>query len=276
LPESSVDYFTAENARRNVLAAQSFRLPRQLPYWTTAGVFAVLATATWLEDIRRLSGGAWASVVLGLMLLAVASWCLPVITTLKIGGAEFTKEISVRENIPVIRLRRAPVMADPAPEDILRITHEPGSRATVPASCSKVDAADASKVREVLQEAVANAKKAPDGQGIVRRALRRASVYALGEPAGDVKERRGTQSDLLEYKIDGKRPGEELVMLPVFTSFNHIQTALLRNPDWQTLSILQLNGEELDANVGDEVHIVIDPWTTDEYQLESKEKTEHA
>src|SRR5205823_4019694 len=81
------------------------------------GVLVLVAAATVLEANHRLSGGAWATVVLGLSLLAVASWCLPVITKLKIAGAEFTKEVEVKETLPALRLPRTPIQPNPTPTD---------------------------------------------------------------------------------------------------------------------------------------------------------------
>jgi hypothetical protein len=56
-------------------------------------------------------------------------------------------------------------------------------------------------------------------------------------------------------------------LLPVFTSLTTMREALIRNPEWQTLSVLQISGGALLDNVDDDVTIVINPWTDLEYQL---------
>jgi tetratricopeptide (TPR) repeat protein len=281
LPADSVDYFTAESAERRVRAARSFRLPPRLPHVTTAAVAVMIAAATVLEAYRRLGGAAWASVVLGLALLAVASWCLPVIRTLKIGGAEFTKEVGYREEAQVVRLSAAPLTAGLPPEDSLRdttpqpATPEPVPVHDVPYAVPGPEAmtVEPEVVAPALREAIALGKGAPEGADAVHDALRRSSVYALGETAGVVKDGTGTESELLHFAIDSEVPGVDKVMLPVFTAAEPMRNALLRNPDWQTLSVLEVNGAALTENIDPEVHIVIDPWADGEFQLPSRDET---
>lgn len=287
LPPGSVDYFNAESALRRVRVAQSFRLPRRLPHWTTAAVFVLVGATTALEAVRRLSGTAWAVAVLGLSVLAVASWCLPVIRTLKIGGAEFTKEVGYREEAQVVRLSQAPLTPDLPPESPLRPTPRPparsleetmGQRATpvgprmdaIPVPSPRTTAAEpAETIAPALREAVgrARAEDTANAATAIPHALRQTPVYALGKPAGTVKDGHGTESDLLHFTIDSETPGEEIVMLPVFTGTEPMRTALLRNPDWQTLSVLEINGAALADNIDSDVHIVIDPWTGGEWQI---------
>ena len=56
-------------------------------------------------------------------------------------------------------------------------------------------------------------------------------------------------------------------MLPVFTQPEIMREALARNPDWQTLSVLQVQGRALMEHVHPNVIIVINPWSRLEYQL---------
>ena len=56
-------------------------------------------------------------------------------------------------------------------------------------------------------------------------------------------------------------------MLPVFTQPEIMRAALARNPDWQSLTVLQVQGEALLAHVHPDVIIVINPWSRLEYQL---------
>jgi SseB protein N-terminal domain len=250
-----------------------------------------VAAATVLEAVHRLAGAAWATTVLGLAVLAVASWCLPVIRTLKIGGAEFTKEIGYREETQVVRLSLAPLTVGAPPYDSLRQSprNRPSLRPvlggrpvgdevaeeTFPASDDGA-AGPAEIIAGELRQVAERDRTAPDEADNVYRALRRASVYALGEPAGDVEGDHGTESDLLHFAVDDKVSGGEIVMLPVFTGLEPMQAALLRNPDWQTLSVLEVNGAAVADNVDPEVHIVVDPWTEGEHQFPSRAETHQA
>jgi len=105
----------------------------------------------------------------------------------------------------------------------------------------------------------------------VREAVRSADIYALGQPAGDTSvPDQGTESNLLFYTIDDDT-GAEVVMLPIFTNPAAMREALIRNSEWQTQSILQINGGALLDNAADDVTIVINPWTDLEYQLPPQE-----
>ena len=99
----------------------------------------------------------------------------------------------------------------------------------------------------------------------VRRCLGNTSIYSLGEPAGDLSvPGQGTESDLLHFTVDDSA-GIERVLLPLFTRPEFLQTALVRNPDWQTFKILEIEGQPLLDNVDSDVTIVINPWTILEF-----------
>ena len=101
----------------------------------------------------------------------------------------------------------------------------------------------------------------------VRDQFGKTDIYALGQPAGDTSiPGQGTESDLLHFTIDDET-GLEKVLLPVFTRPDIMREALLRNPDWQTLSVLQINGQALLDNVDSDVTIVINPWSRLEFQI---------
>ena len=116
-------------------------------------------------------------------------------------------------------------------------------------------------------ESALRAEARTDREHRVREAVRSAGIYALGHPAADTSvPGRGTESDLLQFTRDDDA-GAEVVLLPVFTNPTAMREALIRNPDWQTYSVLQINGGALLDNVDDDVTIVINPWSDLEYQL---------
>jgi hypothetical protein len=120
---------------------------------------------------------------------------------------------------------------------------------------------------EPLEVAIALRGDRPDGAGAIREALGGTEVLCLGQPAGEMATaQQGSESDLLHFTVDDAE-GAERVMLPVFTSTEIMREALARNPDWQTLSVLQVRGEALLDHVAAEVIIVINPWSRLEYQL---------
>ncbi len=99
----------------------------------------------------------------------------------------------------------------------------------------------------------------PPDPGQVTAAFRAAMVFALGHSSDD-----GAASDLLHFQIDAA-DGTERTCLPVFTGPEPMRDALLRNPDWQELSVLELNGGALLDNVDDDVQVVINPWDDSEF-----------
>ncbi len=111
-----------------------------------------------------------------------------------------------------------------------------------------------------------------DAIATVKDQFNKTDVYALGHPAGDTSvPGHGTESDLLHFAIDD--PGGERTLLPVFTRPDIMREALLRNPEWQTLSVLQVNGKALLENVDNDVIIVINPWSRLEFQIPARDGT---
>ena len=107
----------------------------------------------------------------------------------------------------------------------------------------------------------------PEAVAAVKEQFGKTNVYCLGQPAGDTSvPGQGTESDLLHFTIDDSK-GIERVMLPVFTRPDIMREALLRNPDWQTLSVLEVDGKALLENVDSDVIIVINPWSRLEFQI---------
>lgn len=107
----------------------------------------------------------------------------------------------------------------------------------------------------------------PDAVKSVKDQFAKTNVYCLGQPAGDLSvPGQGTESDLLHFTIDDAQ-GVERVMLPAFTRPDIMREALLRNPDWQTLSVLEVDGKALLANVDADVIVVINPWSRLEFQI---------
>lgn len=121
-----------------------------------------------------------------------------------------------------------------------------------------------------LERAIAEADS-EEGLERVREQLEGSEILALGTPAGTVSEdgTTGTESELVHLTVDEDE--REIVVLPVFTRPRFLRAPLLRNPDWQTLSVLQINGGSLLANIQPDVHIVINPWSRLEFQLPSKD-----
>jgi hypothetical protein len=127
------------------------------------------------------------------------------------------------------------------------------------------ESAGLEELEAVLRDAVGRTGQA----AVVRAAIRTVELYALGHTAGDTSvPGRGTEADLLHFGID--LAGEEVVMLPVFTNSAVMREALLRNADWQQMSVLSVNGGALLDNIDDEVVLVINPWSDLEFQIPSR------
>jgi len=113
-------------------------------------------------------------------------------------------------------------------------------------------------------------RTSPDPVPAIREKVAETNIYALGHAAGEVTTHGGTEADLLHFTIDDEH-GVERVMLPVFTRPNFLREALLRNPDWQTLMVLVVDGAGLIAHIEDDVTLVINPWSSLEFQVPSRE-----
>src|SRR5450755_423915 len=83
-----------------------------------------------------------------------------------------------------------------------------------------------------LERAVAEAD--PEA---VQEQLAGTEILALGMPAGTVAQdgMAGTESDLLHFAVT--EDGPEIFLLPVFTRPGFMREPLVRNPDWQSLSV---------------------------------------
>ena len=120
---------------------------------------------------------------------------------------------------------------------------------------------------EPLEVAITLKGDSPDAFETIRSELSRADIFCLGQPAGQMATaQQGSESDLLHFTIHDAQ-GSEQVMLPVFTQPEIMRAALARNPDWQTLAVLQVQGQALLEHVHTDVIIVINPWSRLEYQL---------
>ncbi|HEY5816046.1 MAG TPA: SseB family protein [Solirubrobacterales bacterium] len=115
-----------------------------------------------------------------------------------------------------------------------------------------------------LVDAIRSASSDPDAVREVREALARGDVFAIGNAAGDLSAPgRGAESDIVTY-ADGEK-GD--VLMPVFTKVDVMRSALLRNPAWQSLDVLLVNGKELVQNVDPDVTIIIDPLSELEFRV---------
>jgi hypothetical protein len=120
---------------------------------------------------------------------------------------------------------------------------------------------------EPLEVAITLKGDSPDAFETFRSELSRRHLPGRLAEAEDVRAaQQGSESDLLHFTIHDAQ-GSERVMLPVFTQPEIMRAALARNPDWQTLSVLQVQGQALLDHVHPDVFIVINPWSRLEYQL---------
>jgi prevent-host-death family protein len=116
---------------------------------------------------------------------------------------------------------------------------------------------------EQLKEAIRTTSHMPDAVERVREALAQVDVLTLGRPAGR-QPRHGSESDVVTY-AGSSEDGYANVVMPIFTSVAELRTALGRNPTWQALDVLELNGKGLVENVDPDVTIAIDPWSSSEF-----------
>ncbi len=114
--------------------------------------------------------------------------------------------------------------------------------------------------------ALAGAVQAGADERGVATLLRDVDVLALGHPAGDTSiPGQGTESDLLHFEVEEDHANR--VLLPIFTSVDALREARLRNRDWQGLSVLEINGGALLDNRDPDVTVVLNPWSSLEFQL---------
>lgn len=118
-----------------------------------------------------------------------------------------------------------------------------------------------------LDEAIALSEDDPDSIAAILQQFRDGEVFGLGNPAGEVSpDGHGTEIDLLHFTIDDGAI-ESRVVLPVFTQPSIMRRALIRNPDWQSLSVLKLNGGALYDNANNDVAVIINPGSRLEFEL---------
>ena len=101
----------------------------------------------------------------------------------------------------------------------------------------------------------------------VRKQFGNTRIYALGHTAGDTSiPGFGTESNILHFTLEDHE-GAERTLLPIFTGPQFVVEALKRNPEWQTLSVLLMDGKALLASADPEVTIVLNPWSELECQI---------
>jgi SseB protein N-terminal domain len=151
--------------------------------------------------------------------------------------------------------------------DKLAELNEPSPLKLAQDSLDLFKAAD-EKEKALQRFALESAIKAHANTKAVESLLKVTQVYVLGHPAGDTSTPGyGTESDILHFTIDEDH-GEEHSYMPIFTRPDAMRKALLRNPDWQELSILEVDGGALIADRDHDVTLVVNPWSKYEWQLE--------
>ncbi|HWY90796.1 MAG TPA: hypothetical protein VNY31_09010, partial [Solirubrobacteraceae bacterium] len=147
---------------------------------------------------------------------------------------------------------------------------EPDTLPPVANTIARLELPDEAK-HQLERLALESAIEVEAGEAAVRSLVERCEeVFALGEPAGDTSvPGRGTESNILRFIADDDT-GKERSFIPIFTRRAVMRDALLRNPDWQTLSVLAISGRDLVAGVDSEVTLVINPWSDGEYQISSR------
>jgi SseB protein N-terminal domain len=127
-------------------------------------------------------------------------------------------------------------------------------------------AADKSAEQQALEAVITSEALGSGKLAAVVELLAKSNIYALGEPAGDTSASgQGTESDLLHFTVEAD--GEDQTMLPVFTQSDFLKDALERNPDWGTLSVLELVGSDLLHARDPDVTLVVNPWSSLEFQI---------
>lgn len=97
----------------------------------------------------------------------------------------------------------------------------------------------------------------------VREALRETKVFALGHDAYVNTEDVAEGGDILRYVIDD---GSEITV-PVFTRYEFTEAAYERNPAWRTLPVAEVRGDVLLDELGQELTVVINPWSPLKFKL---------
>lgn len=112
-------------------------------------------------------------------------------------------------------------------------------------------------------EAAIRGSSGPPGVSTV---LSAAQVLALGYVAGDLSvPGRGTKSDLIHFSTESDE--DHRVLLPVFTNVDILRDALIRNPHWQEVPVLEIDGGKILNERDSDVTLVVDPWSELEFQI---------
>jgi hypothetical protein len=130
---------------------------------------------------------------------------------------------------------------------------------------------DPSEVTGALsRHALERAIVAGAGIATVRRLIRDAKIFALGEPAGDTSvPGQGTESILLHFTVE--IDGRDEVMLPIFTNRTVLSESLERNQDWLKWNVLWMDGGQLLKARDSDVILVINPWGgASEFQIPAR------
>lgn len=124
-------------------------------------------------------------------------------------------------------------------------------------------------ISEALEQAITSGRLGRRRR--VRRALKQATVSALGYPAGDTSTPgQGSESNLGHETVNSH--GRDYEILPIFTRASHLRTALEIHPDWSTMPVLAIVGDPLLGHVHSDVNLVINPWSPVQYILPAKRR----
>jgi hypothetical protein len=123
--------------------------------------------------------------------------------------------------------------------------------------------------QDPLDAAIAGRARGSGKLADVLRSLTTSDIYALGRVESDASATGAdAKSDLLQFAVEAD--GKPRFIMPVFTQPEILRQALLRNPDWQTQSVLEMSGSDLLPAIGDDVTVIINPWSDLEYEIPPK------
>jgi hypothetical protein len=151
-------------------------------------------------------------------------------------------------------------------EGLPALTAEQALDATSQSSAVRSEPEDEKKSGAGSSSSVGSSAPGGHTLGVVRELLGKVNILALGSPAGIVTGSHGTESDLLHFTIDAP-DGSEIVMLPIFTDDSVLREALIRNPEWQDMSVLEIAAASLLGVVDPDVTVVLNPWSPLEFQI---------
>jgi transcriptional regulator with XRE-family HTH domain len=125
------------------------------------------------------------------------------------------------------------------------------------------------RAMNALEDSLRRAHATRSGLDEVIERLRVSWIYVLGEPAGDLSvPGLATESNMLHFQVAVN--DREVWFLPGFTQPAIMLDALKRNPEWRTLSVLEVSGDALLKNRADDVVLVVNPWSPMEIQVPSR------